>query len=103
MPKHAIYYVIARVPHSRVATYGQIAELAGLGRGARQVGRTLKNLPFDSGLPWHRIVNSRGAISLPPTSASFGVQKEKLQQEGIIFKNDRIDLKLYGWNPGSDL
>ncbi len=103
MPKHAIYYVIAGVPHGKVATYGQIAELAGLGRGARQVGRALKNLPPDSELPWHRIVNSRGAISLPPTSDGFKLQKEKLQQEGIVFKKDRIDLKIHGWNPGSDL
>ncbi len=99
---NAIYQVLALIPAGRVATYGQVAALAGLGRGARMVGRTLKLLPADSQLPWHRVVNSRGMISLPDTSPEYAVQKQKLQEEGIVFSTDRINLRLFGWNPGGE-
>lgn len=103
MPEHAIYHVIAHIPPGKVLTYGQVAQMAGLGRGARQVGRTLKYLPPGSLLPWHRVVNSRGTLSLPPESSSHALQKEKLQQEGIVFNKDRINLKVYSWMPDSGI
>jgi methylated-DNA-protein-cysteine methyltransferase-like protein len=56
-----IYSVIKRIPRGRVATYGQIAEIAGIGGHARQVGYALHALPSDSGVPWHRVVNSFGS------------------------------------------
>lgn len=99
MSKDAIYHIVAQIPRGRVATYGQVAALAGLGRGARLVGRTLNQLPAETELPWHRVINARGAIALPATSAGYGLQQEKLQQEGIVFKKDRVNLTQYGWDP----
>lgn len=97
MPAESVYSVISQIPYGRVTTYGQIASLAGLGRGARAVGRILKNLPSDTSLPWHRVVNSQGRPSFPVGSESYKLQKLKLQQEGIVFHNDRINLNTFGW------
>src|SRR5688572_505500 len=59
-----VYAVVRRIPRGRVATYGQVARLAGLGAGARQVGYALSDLPTGSTVPWHRVINARGAVSL---------------------------------------
>lgn len=99
MPINIIYQVVDQIPCGKVATYGQIAQLAGLGRGARQVGRVLKHLPNQTRLPWHRVVNSRGTLSMPADSPEYLQQWEKLQQEGVIFSNGRIDLRVFGWVP----
>ena len=66
-----IYAALAAIPCGRVVTYGQVGKLAGLPRGGRLVGRTLRNLPKDSSLPWHRVINAAGKITLPPASDSF--------------------------------
>lgn len=93
-----LFQVIHSVPKGKVATYGQIAELAGLPRAARLVGNTLKNLPKNSKLPWHRIVNASGKISLP-IDGNGKVQKQRLEKEGVVFINGKINLGLYRWNP----
>lgn len=93
-----IFQVIGSIPNGHVATYGQVAELAGLARAARLVGSTLKKLPKDTALPWHRVVNASGRTSLPPES-SGKLQKERLEEEGVVFLKGRIDLKQYQWNP----
>lgn len=93
-----IYRVIARVPRGRVATYGQIAMLAGLPGRARQVGYALHALPDGSPVPWHRIVNARGTSSLP--GAAGDEQRRRLARERIaVDENGRIDLGRYGWAP----
>lgn len=97
MSKNAIYLVVREIPSGTVTTYGDVAKRAGLGRAARLVGTTLKNLPKDSSLPWHRVINSQGKISFPPASAAYLRQKKKLIAENIVFKGERIDLKLFGW------
>lgn len=66
----ALYLTLAQVPAGKVVSYGQLAELAGLGRAARWVGRTLSQLPPDSKLPWHRVLGAGGRISLPVGSVS---------------------------------
>jgi methylated-DNA-protein-cysteine methyltransferase-like protein len=84
-----------------VATYGDVARHAGLGRAARQVGRALRKLPRGSRIPWHRVINAQGQISLPAGSASMVNQKERLEGEGVVFKgNKRVDLNIFRWNPG---
>jgi len=93
-----ILQVVYLIPEGRVATYGLVAQLAGLGRAARLVGSTLRKLPEDSRLPWHRVINATGRISLPADSGGL-TQRKRLEQEGIILLNGKIDLKVYGWQP----
>ena len=90
--------MLEQVPSGTVASYGQIAKLAGVPRNSRQVGTILRKLPSNSGLPWFRIVNSKGEISGrgKPDTESF--QRETLEAEGIVFdENGRVDLKRFGW------
>jgi methylated-DNA-protein-cysteine methyltransferase-like protein len=93
-----IYAVVNRIPKGKIATYGQIARLAGLPNGARQVGYALHNLRDDSDVPWHRVVNREGRISLPPESPSSSLQRALLESEGVVFDpNGVISLKHYQW------
>jgi methylated-DNA-protein-cysteine methyltransferase-like protein len=93
--------IMKRIPRGKVTTYGQIARLAGNPRAARQVVRTLHSSSEKEGLPWHRVVNSRGCISLPP-GAGRELQQRLLEKEGIIFLPDgRIDLDRFGWKSRS--
>lgn len=95
-----IYRVTRRIPRGRVATYGQIAALAGLGGHARQVGYAMHALPIDSGVPWHRVINAQGRISQRAEDAGALVQAELLAREGVeIDARGRIDLARYGWKP----
>ncbi|MFY9255245.1 MAG: MGMT family protein [Fuerstiella sp.] len=90
--------VVRRIPAGKVATYGQIATLAGLPGNARQVGAVLGNLPDDSGVPWHRVVNSLGRISERGSGTSEGLQRHELLFEGVVFSDsERIDLSVYQW------
>mgnify|MGYP006072689423 FL=1 len=93
-----IYSALAAIPAGKVATYGQIAELAALPRAARLVGQVLSKLPDDTQLPWHRVINAAGKISLSEDSPSFKVQKKRLQDEGIDVINNRINLKQFQWH-----
>lgn len=94
-----ICLALAQVPSGRVVTYGGLAELAGLPRAARLVGQTLRKLPKDTRLPWHRVINAQGRISLPEPAAHR--QLERLQREGITPVNGKVDLGHYGWpRPG---
>lgn len=94
-----LWQVIQEVPAGKVASYGQIAELAGLAGAARLVGNTLKKLPKGTQLPWHRIINAQGKISFPSDSAAYREQKQRLETEGVIFDNERITLSKYRWQP----
>jgi len=95
---------VRRIPRGRVATYGQVAALAGLGRQARQVGYALHALPGEGFAPWHRVVNARGAISLPPGGGADVTQRLRLEREGVRFDaRGRIDLERHGWRPGRPL
>jgi methylated-DNA-protein-cysteine methyltransferase-like protein len=94
-----VFMVLAAVPSGSVVTYGQLADLAGLPRAARMVGRILGNLPKDTELPWHRVINAAGKISLAEDSQSVEVQKARLQEEGIVFNNNRVSLKKFNWQP----
>lgn len=89
--------IIKSVPRGKVATYGQVAALAGNIRAARQVAWILHSSSDKHNLPWHRIINSRGSISLKPLYG-FEIQKELLQNEGVVFsENGTIDLSRYLW------
>ncbi|HET8710033.1 MAG TPA: MGMT family protein [Spongiibacteraceae bacterium] len=93
-----MWRIVHGIPRGKVSSYGAIAKLAGLPRGARLIGRILAQLPEGSTLPWHRVVNSRGCISFPAGSEQYREQRERLLTEGIAFHNNKIDLKKFGWN-----
>jgi methylated-DNA-protein-cysteine methyltransferase-like protein len=100
-PLHArIFAVVRKIPSGRVATYGQIARLAGLGNHARLVGYALHALPAGSRVPWHRVLNARGRISLQGEAARG--QLRLLRREGVRpAANLAIDLMRYQWRPTS--
>ncbi|MHA6310451.1 MGMT family protein [Pantoea sp. S-LA4] len=91
-----IWQIVAAIPAGRVATYGDVALLAGSPRAARQVGGVLSRLPQGSTLPWHRVVNRHGAISLQ--GDGLFRQRDALEAEGVVVSDDgRIDLEAYRW------
>lgn len=95
-----IYSVVKRIPRGRVATYGQVALLAGIPRRARQVGYALHVLPDDSVVPWHRVVNAGGRISLHSGPTLRAIQRHLLECEGVSFGEDgRLDLNRFQWQP----
>ena len=94
--RQAIAY-ISRIPRGKVATYGLIATLAGSPRGARQVVRILNVYSEKMNLPWHRVINREGRISLP-SGRGYEMQKSLLEDEGVEFdRHDVIDLKRFLW------
>lgn len=87
------------IPRGRVATYGQIADLAGLPGRARMVSTALKNTPADMQLPWHRILGAGGRISIPRDSPSYHEQIALLQEEDVVVISGRLPMKEYQWQP----
>lgn len=98
----AIWDVVRRIPSGSVATYGQVAELAGLPRGARRVGAALKAAPPGARLPWHRVINAQGKIALPVDSDGYARQRCLLKREGVNLVNGRVDMTVYGWRQPLD-
>ncbi len=95
----ALYLTLHQVPEGKVVSYGQLAELAGLGRAARFVGRTLSQLPDGSTLPWHRVLGAGGRISLAVGTVSGEEQRARLRAEGVTIHNNRVDMQRHGWRP----
>ena len=97
----SIYTVIKRIPRGRVATYGQIATLAGIDGHARQVGYALHALPAGVKVPWHRVINARGEVSPRSAGDSHELQRLLLESEGVQFnKHGRLELKRFQWGAG---
>ena len=91
-----IYEIVRQVPRGRVASYGQIAQIVGAGCDARMVGYAMAAIPEGSNVPWQRIVNREGKISLPGRGGE--IQRMRLEAEGVIFDaRGRIDMKRFGW------
>jgi methylated-DNA-protein-cysteine methyltransferase-like protein len=91
-----IWQIVASIPKGSVATYGQIAKLAGYPGHARYVGATLTKLPEDSVLPWHRVINAKGELSFPVDGQQYQKQRALLEAEGIEFKSFKLSLSRYG-------
>ena len=89
------------VPKGNVASYGQIADLAGIKRGHRVVCRFLREQD-DPELPWYRILRADGKIGMEPDSEGYHAQVEHLKNEGVLVINHKIDMKRYQWQPGLD-
>ena len=95
-----IYAQVSRIPQGRVATYGQVARLAGLGGAARQVGYALHALTEGSGVPWQRVINARGEVSERSEPGMQGAQRALLEAEGIVFdRRGTVDLERFAWRP----
>ncbi len=97
-----IYAAVRRIPRGKVATYGQIALVAGLGRAARQVGYALHSLPPKSRVPWHRVINHEGRISLRSSGGHDEWQRVLLEEEGVEFdRSGKVKLGQFRWKPGA--
>jgi methylated-DNA-protein-cysteine methyltransferase-like protein len=98
MSYQKIYAVIRRIPRGRVATYGQIAELAGLPGHARQVGYALAALPAGTAVPWQRVINAAGEVSRRRVPGAELTQRQLLEKEGVKFDGKgRVSLKEVRW------
>lgn len=97
-----IWDTIRDVPEGCVASYGQIAEIAGIPRGARQVGYALRHLPDGHGVPWHRVIRASGKIAFDKGSRSFEEQARRLAMEDVAVISGRVDMRKYRWQPDLD-
>jgi methylated-DNA-protein-cysteine methyltransferase-like protein len=104
--RQQVYRIVSQVPAGRVSTYGQVAEMIPVPEGmdphayarvrAQWVGRAMRHAP--EGVPWQRIINSQGRISLPAGSRSAMIQRQRLEAEGIIFdRSGKVNLGRFGW------
>jgi len=98
LSRQKVWQVVAAIPPGKVASYGQVAELAGLARQARAVGKMMSQLPKDTRLPWFRVINAQGRISFPLDSDGYRRQRERLEADGIEFTGERINLRVYRWD-----
>lgn len=96
-----IYALVRKIPRGRVATYGQVARLAGLAGHARQVGYAMAALRAGTLVPWHRVINAQGRVSPRRAGPGAGVrQRQLLEREGVVFApSGRVPLDRYGWEP----
>lgn len=96
--RQRIWQVILAIPRGRVCSYGMVAKLAGLANGARQTAWALRHLPRDTRIPWFRVINSQGKISMPEGSRGYREQRKRLKAEGVTFnESGRISSKAFWW------
>jgi methylated-DNA-protein-cysteine methyltransferase-like protein len=92
-----VWKVVGGIPRGHVLTYGEVARLAGRPNGARHVSQALRLAPRKLKLPWHRVINAQGKIAIPEDSPGYKRQKERLQDEGVVFLHGKVDLVRYGY------
>ena len=97
-----IWETIRDIPAGSVANYGQIAEIAGIPRGARQVGYALRHLPDGHDVPWHRVITASGKSAFAKDSHSFAEQSKRLMKENVAVIEGRVDMRKYRWQPDLD-
>ena len=97
-----IWATVRDIPSGAVASYGQIAELSGLPRGARQVGHALRHLPRDRDVPWHRVLTASGRLAFEPGSRAWRRQVDRLAEEDVPVLKGKVDMKKYRWQPDLD-
>jgi methylated-DNA-protein-cysteine methyltransferase-like protein len=93
----AVYAIVRRIPRGEVATYGQVALLAGRARAARAVGGAMRSCPDD--VPWHRVVNAQGGISRRRRDVGMLTQRIRLEQEGVRLRRGKVWLARFQWEP----
>ncbi len=95
-----IYAVVKRIPNGRVATYGQIASLAGISGHTRVIGYALSALSPKNDVPWHRVINAKGRVSTRSEPGLENCQRSLLEAEGVLFDADgKVSLSRFGWRP----
>ncbi len=97
-----VWQVVKGIPRGHVLTYGEVARLAGMSRAARRVSQAMRRAPRGMKLPWHRVINAQGKISIPQDSPGHQRQKELLEREGVVFLNGKIDLERFGYRGALD-
>lgn len=97
-----VWKVVSEIPAGHVLTYGEVARLAGLPRAARRVSQALRRAPRGMNLPWHRVINSQGKISIPEGSNGWKMQKDRLEGEGVVFLKGKVNLEQYGYRGAVD-
>ncbi len=97
-----IWETIADIPAGRVANYAQVAEIAGIPRGARQVAYALRVAPRELELPWHRVIQASGKSAFVRGSRPYRMQRDRLADEGVPLVNGKIDMAAYRWQPDLD-
>lgn len=97
-----IWDTICDIPSGSVASYGQVAEIAGIPRGARQVGYALRNLPDEHEVPWHRVLQASGLIAFAKGSRGYREQRKRLLDEDVAVIAGRVDMQQYRWQPDLD-
>ena len=97
-----VWQVVQGIPRGHVLTYGDVARLPGMSRAARRVSQAMRRAPRDMQLPWHRVVNAQGKISFAEDSTGYRQQKDRLEAEGVIFLNGKIDLDRFGYRGALD-
>lgn len=97
-----IWETILDIPAGNVASYGQVAEIAGIPRGARQVAYALRHAPQELELPWYRVITASGKLAFETGSAPFRRQRDLLAEEGVTMLNGKVDMNTYRWQPDLD-
>lgn len=98
----SVWKVVSDIPFGHVLTYGEVAKLAGMPKMARRVSQAMRRAPKKLDLPWHRVINAQGKISFPEDSNGWQRQKDRLEDEGVVFLNGHIDLTVYGYRGAVD-
>lgn len=98
----SVWKVVSEIPSGHVLTYGEVARLSGMPRAARRVSQALRRAPRGLNLPWHRVINSQGKISFPEDSGGWIKQKNKLEEEGVVFLKGKINLEQFGYRGAVD-
>lgn len=96
--RERVYEIVQQIPVGKVMTYGQIAEILGEGYTARTVGYVM-HAASTQNVPWQRVINSQGSCSTSKMTVPHNLQQNLLEQEGVIFKNEKCDLDVYKWFP----
>jgi methylated-DNA-protein-cysteine methyltransferase-like protein len=94
-----ILRTICDIPPGKVASYGQIAEIAGIPRGARQVGYALRHSPSGHSVPWYRVITSSGKIAFESGSRAYREQVKRLKMDGVTVLEGKVDMRRYRWQP----
>ena len=94
-----VHAVVSQIPRGRVMGYGHVAAVLGCPRAARQVGWALAALPRGTDVPWQRVIRSSGALAFQGDPARGAIQRALLEDEGVVFEDDRVPMARFGWVP----